>query len=375
MAEPTKPTTPGALERFARSFIEKRLGEPAPNASNDPIHVLSQSERSQINGIVSGTMWRSATMGVLSAGACVAVEIIDPGASSLAKLLWMIIVSAISAVAEVAYLYWKHLDAVSALARVTGANLFSGREVRGELVAAALARAALELPDPLDVVPGVDPRRDSPKWLLFLGGLVYKLKYSATNFLFKLLVRRLLARSLLRVFAPLVALPLAAFWNAYVSYRVLREARIRAVGPSAIAEMTSAFLDARPAPSPALREAILRGAAVAMVRKRDAHPNLVVLFRSLELRFGAATGIEVLDDPQRFAAQVAGLPTKDERDTALTVFQVASILDGRLTRGEREFISALRQQSGLSADIRLLEGLLQFFVRGLPIHAKLIEVL
>lgn len=374
MTEPRDvPQAPGALERFARDFLAKRMGSPGAAAPADPVHILSPAERAEINQIVTGTMWRSALIGVLSAGACVAVEIVDPGASPLAKWLWMLIVSAISAVGEVAYLYWKHLDSVSALARVTGASLFAGRDVRGDLVAGALARAALELPDPLDVIKGVDPRREAPKWLLFAGGLVYKLKYSATNFLFKLLLRRFLARSVLRFYAPLVALPLAAFWNGYVSWKVLREARLRAVGPSAIAEVFDGYLAQQPAPSPALQEAFFRAAAVAVVGKQDAHPNLVLLYRALEARYGAAA-YPGLDEPARLAEHLAALSPEEQRQ-ALAVYQFASILDGALSPREEEIAQQLAARTGRDYRPDPLRGVLALFVRGLALDARALQLL
>jgi hypothetical protein len=225
----------------------------------------------------------------------------------------------------------------------------------------------------LRAIDGIDPHRESPRWLLVTGALFYKLKYSASNFIFKLLIRRIATRSAVRTFAPFVGVPLAAFWNSYTSYRVLREARMRAVGPSAVQELHRNFLSKYPEVSPAGVKAIFRAAAAAMVRKREAHPNLVVLYRSIEERYGKQT-IEELDSTKYFLEELQALE-RNEKDLALTVLQVAIILDGSISSREEEFLIKARTLCGFSPTLRPVRRLLKVFVLGKPISNRALEAL
>ena len=48
---------------------------------------------------------------------------------------------------------------------------------------------------------------------------------------------RVAVRSVLGALVPFVAVPVTATWNALLTWKLLREARIRAMGPSAVAEL------------------------------------------------------------------------------------------------------------------------------------------
>lgn len=90
------------------------------------------------------------------------------------------------------------------------------------MTATALARAALELPNRPDPRIPVNPYREASKAMLVAAAILYKLKIGLTNFLLKALIRRLGGRTLLRSWAPFVAVPVTALWNAWVA-RVVAE--------------------------------------------------------------------------------------------------------------------------------------------------------
>ena len=141
----------------------------------------------------------------------------------------------------------------------------------------------------------MNPHRETKKWQLVLVGLAYKAKIGVTNFLAKLLIRRLMGRVALRGLLPFVALPVSAFWNGVVMWLVLREARIRAMGPSAIDELVKVIFDDAPELSAQGRLSAVRAVASAIVRTQDLHPNLVRLLSVVATRAGD-TGKNELDD-------------------------------------------------------------------------------
>ena len=132
-----------------------------------------------------------------------------------------------------------------------------------------MARAALELPNPVESAFGVDPRRETSRVRLIVASLVYKLKVSVTNFMAKTIVRRVFGRALIRTWLPFVAVPVTALWNAAVTYVVLREARIRVMGPSAARELVAVVFEDAPPPSPAARLCLARAVGSAIVRTEE----------------------------------------------------------------------------------------------------------
>ncbi len=109
----------------------------------------------------------------------------------------------LAAVLEIAYLYWDSLRAVRALSLVAGLQIDSAENLD---VRFALARAALELPNAPDATFGVDPHREASRFQLATASLVYKLKVSVTNFLFKALVERAVGRLATRTFLAFTAI-------------------------------------------------------------------------------------------------------------------------------------------------------------------------
>jgi len=90
----------------------------------------------------------------------------------------------------------------------------------------ALVRAILEVDDPHPPLLGVNPHRYNGKhgWLLLL---LYKLKVLLSNVIAKALISRLLSRSGLRSYAPLISTLITGLWDAWVQASSLKEVRLR----------------------------------------------------------------------------------------------------------------------------------------------------
>lgn len=90
-----------------------------------------------------------------------------------------------------------------------------------------LARVSLEIPDPETKILGVDPLKIVNKKVLLIRSIVYKLKVILSNFLIKLIIRKLLARNSFRIYVDFIAAPITGFWDGIVTYWILKELRIR----------------------------------------------------------------------------------------------------------------------------------------------------
>lgn len=381
-ANEIKKTQPPLLERLGVLYFE-RLSASVPKAvASDSISVLNPEERKQLLSITRGAVARACLAGALSAVLCGIAEMIadqylspNPNTHSIAENLsqnaryWGLVggVTLIAAVAEILFLYWDSLRSVHALAHAAGLNLFprGGAEGEPEQVAAALARAALELPNPVERTFGVDPHREASKIRLFIASILYKLKVSVSNFLVKTLVRRVLGRALVRTWLPFVAVPITALWNGIVTYIVLREARIRAMGPSASKELVGAIFEQGIEPSEEGKIMLVRAVASSIVRTEDFHPNLMELLSEVLSRVGlsAAQSAQGIDDSRAFLDLLPNV-RKDEQQMALQLLTVAALIDGRFTAAEKRLLADAYRICGRKADIRAAQRLRRAFVSG-----------
>jgi hypothetical protein len=175
-------------------------------------------------------------------------------------------------------------------------------------------------------------------------------------------LRRLLGRSALRAYLPLVAVPVTALWNGLVVWWILRQARIRLLGPSAGEVMLAAALAGASGPSRALDEAALRAVGSVIVRKRDMHPNLAHALELVSARL-ETPDLPDIDDETRFLTSLGDLPEAD-RPAVLNVLRVAIVIDGRITRHDRALWRAAAAVVGVSSDVAPLYQLRARFLRG-----------
>jgi hypothetical protein len=261
---------------------------------------------------------------------------------------------------EMAFLYWNALDATAKINALLGEPLEGDNQA--PLLSVGLARAALESPNPHHVVHGVDPYALMPRWRLIAQNLLYKVKVGASSFVIRIVMRRLVARAALRGFIPLLAIPLYAIWNAWITWRVVNEARLRALGPGAIDTAIDMIRARADELSPAARRLILQGVGAIVMRGYDAHPNYVLLVRRLVGELDPDTN-EIEVDWDSHESELAEL---DEKEAALVldILTLATLLAGRPRRDQRDFLQAVHDRLGREFDPDVLKRLGKAFTRG-----------
>lgn len=325
---------------------------------------LDAEERKSLRALERGAVARAALAGAASAGITAAVamrlsHIEEP--EPVTYWTWVGLVGVVTSIAEVAYLYWDALASVRRMAKVSGVRLFA-EDTLDHAVAVSLARAALELPTPADNPLRVDPHREARRWRLLLISLFYKAKIALSTFVLKVLLRRVFGRLFARAAFEFVAVPVTALWNAAVCRRVLREARVRTMGPSLAKEMSAWILEPlvgleRPADAVRL---IAWALGTSIVKNGFVHPNWVVLVRLLQLPaslsgdFGDAKGFLVALEQAKPATRTA----------VLRALLAAAILDGRVSRLERQWLVETFDRAGLAAPVREAEHACRAFLAG-----------
>lgn len=210
-----------------------------------------------------------------------------------------------------------------------------------------------------------------------LASVVYKLKVSVSNFLAKMLVKRMLGRAVVRAWLPFVAVPITAAWDGVVCWLILREARIRAMGPSAATEMIASALGDAGELGTLARAAVVRAVAASIVRTVDLHPNLVALLEIVRARVGhdlSPEDTERLDDPRAFLTVLRNL-ARPEQQLVLRVLSIATVIDGRVTRAEKRLLRDARAACGLAGDLGATARLLRAFRNGRPVSHDLVRSL
>ncbi len=365
--------------RFLRSLAAQKRA-----VAQDELHILNADERRALRQIERSAIARAAAAGALSGLVCAIPAIVMTPVAATAPhgdlvRYWGVIigVTIVASVLEIAFLYWDGLRAVQRLAHAAGMDL-ADPALEHDTTSAlwALARAALEAPNPPNAVPGVDPLREASKTRVFVASVLYKLKVTISGFLAKALVRRAMGRAATRSVLELVAVPVTAVWDAVVCWLIVREARLRVLGPSAANEFTNIVAPAPSALSERCRECCLRAIGAAAVRSEDLHPNLVALLKTAQraLVTSADASVESIDDSQRFLSLIAEL-ARDEQTIVLRMLATASIIDGRLAREEKRLLEEAFARCGRSVELSAIEALRRAFVSGDAIPPSRIEAI
>jgi hypothetical protein len=335
--------------------------------------VLNADERKALASLVRGAVVRAGLAGAASALLAAAAEAYAEktfgsthATTDVALRYWGIVVgvTVIAAILEILFLYWDSLRTVHRMARAAGYDPFGENAAEDQnAVASALARAALELPNPTESVFGVNPHREASKIKLLLASLLYKIKVSITNFAVKLLVRRIAGRALVRTWLlPFLAIPGTAAWNGIVCYIVLREARIRVMGPSAAHELVAAIFDQKITLSQQARITMVRAVASSIVRTEDLHPNLQAVLVEVVKRIEDPLP-EGIDDSLVFLAKLKQLsPT--EQKMALQILATAAVIDGRFSGTEKHLVREALLACGLPPNLDPVHRLRRAFIRG-----------
>ncbi len=106
---------------------------------------------------------------------------------------------------------------------------------------AILTEAGLEMPNKYMASLEIDPYIGLSKVTYYTLFIFAKIKAALSNILIKLIVRRALGRYALRIVMDLVGVPVYAFWDAWASHLVMKEAQMRITSSAASKDFVSQF--------------------------------------------------------------------------------------------------------------------------------------
>jgi hypothetical protein len=143
---------------------------------------------------------------------------------------------------------------------------------------------------------------------------------------------------------------------------MVRQARIRALGPSACEALLADILRDEGTVRRDVFVTMLRAVASCIVRGHEVHPNLLALMRGIIRRAGN-TPVPNLDDTQLFFESLDAL-TPRERDLVLEVLVLATFPDGHVSRAEVALLRVVLTRYGRTLDRVKLRAVCKHFVHG-----------
>jgi len=366
------------MEKFGLWYLYRLRKKYQLSRIDNQAYILDETERENINRIERNAIIRASVIGVISTvisglAGFYADPLQDKSADffSVANFYYWLIVGGITIIAsliEIMYLYYDTLKTVHKLTYAAHLEMFPENTKKNNL-SSSLARAALELPNEKENDLRIDPMRESSKLVLLFASLLYKLKVSVTSFLAKALIKRMFGRAISRAWLNFVAVPVCAFWNGYVCWLILREVKIRVLGPSAANDIIKKIREQEESLSENGRYTILRAIGSCIVRTQDMHPNLEYMYRRFDELIKEPEEI-VLDDSKIFLQELEKL-NSSEQEIVLKVLIFASIIDGKITFRERKLLDEAFVVCGRKLNFKSIKNLVKQYRNGKLVNIEI----
>ena len=243
---------------------------------------------------------------------------------------------------EIWYLTYINIKAVSGIAHVCGHPNPTDENYKhnlNALVAVGLERKQKQLEG-----IGINPYEGLSKTGVIIFQFLLRLKATASNMVFRIVVKKALGRYALRLVLDLVGIPVYAFWNIWGSRRVINEARIRVMAPPLIKRCTSLILEDQK-DNPEFKEHIYDTLQLISESKRSFHYNHFLLSITVLEEFG----IELEEEPEYNKSFLKQIPTLTDqtRKGVQQLFIFGIMIDGRISRKERRAIHYLIEKGVL----------------------------
>jgi len=368
------------MEKVGIWYLKKLRTKTVLDRIDYQAHILDEEEHAKINKIVRRAIINVVIAGTLSTivsglAGYLADPLIDLSSGFFSRenmLYWSIVigVTVVASLIEIIYIYYDVMSKTHALTAAAHLDLFpDGQDVKE--IAASIVRAALELPNKKDADLRIDPNRESSKVIILLGTVLYKLKVSVSSFLFRALVKRMMGRAISRAWLNFMAVPVCAFWNGWVCWIVMREVKIRVLGPSAAMEILSKIGALENQLSDRGKIALLRAIGSCIVRTANLHPNLELMYRSFDEHINESEN-EVLDDSHLFLKELTALSIVEKR-IVLETLVYSSIIDGKISYREKKLLTSAYQICDIPFEFYKIKLLLKRFRRGALLEFSLPE--
>ncbi len=355
----------GFIEKLVREFIA------SPDASNqaisiDSFHILNPTEQAVIRKVKRETFVGSAALGVLGVLFLYLPQYWFPKlfpdtsvklfGETFALPLITTVFGILLTFLEIYGLNYLHARAVKKMVTVCG--FLSPLQKHYDFHLQSLTDVALEKESKLLIQYGINPYLGIPKVFYYSYFFLNKLKATLSNIVFKLLIKRLLGRVVIRELTDMAGIPIFAFWNYWASKKVIAEATIRIMSPTVI-QQHAAQLFADMKHSYAFKQIIMDALQYAATLKRDYNFAHYLLAEEMNAVFS----LDHAKPQNNFYAQLAKLD-KQETEAVKKLLTLAVLIDGQLSWWEQNRIQNLNDKGIFSFDIVEMKEKAKVFSEG-----------
>jgi hypothetical protein len=222
---------------------------------------------------------------------------------------------------------------------------------------ALLTEAGLEMPAKHMQLLEINPYIGLTKFSYYALLIGTKLKATLSNVLMKFLVRRLLGRYALRIVTDLLGVPIFAFWNAWSSRQVMKEAQMRIVATAATKDFMNEFSEEELF---RVEEKLNKLFHFIAQQKRQYNfalysfmKEMLLIFPDLDLKYDREVKVDELFGPD---------PEVNKTIARLLIFGL--IVDGTLSVKERLTMRKIAKESWFPVSIEEMETILKAYVNG-----------
>lgn len=247
-----------------------------------------------------------------------------------------LIYSAVLVILEIWYLTYTNIKAVAAISKVCG-HPDPNRDVYQTHIDALIAVSVEKQQKQLQSL-GINPYQGLSGVSLFLFQSLIKLKAALSNFLFTLLVKKLMGRYALRQIVDFAGIPIYAFWNIWGAKKVMDEAKIRVIALPLI-NRCAELIHAEQEDNQQFITHLFDTLQLVSETKRAFHFNHYLFSSILFKKFD----IEIKEKPEynnNFINEISALSAQT-KDAVEKVFIFGIMVDGRISYIEKKVLRSL----------------------------------
>ncbi len=264
------------------------------------------------------------------------------------------------AITEIFVLMFINIYTVHKLAFTCGFP--NQKDVRYEEHLNALFNVGLEKPNKNLLKLGIDPFAGMSKYYLFFFTTLVTLKATLSNAIMKILLGRILGRFALRYAIDMISIPIFAFWNAYATQKVVREARLRILSPDLIELFTRQIYNQHQNDQD-FKNTLYDALQFLAIVKRDFHHNHYLLAENIIEKFSITIQQQKVVEEDELLEKIQNLQP-GSRESFMKLLVLGIIIDGKLSFRERKVIQLLSEKKLILVDYTKIEKWSKDFIEG-----------
>lgn len=208
---------------------------------------------------------------------------------------------------------------------------------------------------------GINPFQKMSKAGMFALLLFFRFKAFASNFVFRILVKRILGRFALREVVDLAAVPIYAFWNAYASAVVFRKIKMRMMTDDMMRTSGLLFYQ-RFSHNGEFKSLIYDSLEYIAITKKTYHATDYIYAKHLLTMFGIPPKAEHQISENYFEKLVAASP--DVREGIGQLLIIGFVIDGKIGTLEHRIIHKLQDAGVIDYNFEQIAHSTRLYVSG-----------